>query len=90
MDRASTNTKVAKKLLCKLNAEMEGNKVRIAETKLHESLICNRKIYFILFCIIHIIKNIRNTLFRKENEFHYPKLVLLTGFVLESGVCSVY
>ena len=56
MDGASVNVKVAKKLLRPLNAEMEGNKVCVAEIKLCTSFIHNGKTYFILFCIVHIIK----------------------------------
>ena len=90
MVRASVNTKMAKNLLYQLNIETEGNKVCIGEIKLCTSFICHEKIYFVLFYIIYIIKNIRNTLIRKGNEFHYPKLVLSTSFILESGICSVY
>ena len=42
-----------------------------------------------MFCIVHIIKNIRNTLFKKQNNFYYPRLRLNTGHVLEEGICSV-
>ena len=69
IDRASTNAKVAKKLIYELNTEMEENKVCIVETKLCTSFICNGKRYFILFYIIHIIKNIRKILFTKEMNF---------------------
>ena len=39
--------------------------------------------------IVYIIKILRNTLFKKDNEFFHPKLTLRIVHVLEAGTCSV-
>ena len=66
---------------------MPGKSTPMPELKLKISFAQNRKVHFVLFCMAHLIKNIRNALFRNGNDYHYPKLVLSAGFVLESGVC---
>ena len=86
MDRASTNVKVARMLLKELSVKIAGKATPIVELKLETSFIHNGKVHFVLFCIVHLIKNIRNALFRKGNDFHCPRLESCTGFVLEAGV----
>ena len=73
MDVEYVNVKESKNLLRQLNTEVDGKKLSIAELKLCIIFTHNDKLYFILFRIIHMVKNIRN-------EFHYPKLVLSTVF----------
>ena len=56
--------------------------------KLEKSFECKGKIYFVMFCIPHTIKNVRNAFFRKDNEHLNPKLNLSTGNAIEAGTCS--
>ena len=42
----------------------------------------------ITFCIIHMIKCIRNNLTSKGNFFHYLSLSLSNGITLNSGCCD--
>ena len=81
--------KVARILLKELSSKIEGKLTLIAKLKLETSFAHDRITYFVLFCIILIIKNIQNALFRKVNDLCYPKLTLSSGFVLEAGTCSV-
>ena len=49
MDGASVNVKVAKKILRQLNTEFDGEKVSIAELKLHSSFTHKGKICLCYF-----------------------------------------
>ena len=75
-DGASTNCKVVRKLLKALNFSAGGKPAPLAELNLQTYFICKENKYFVLFCIVHIIKCVRNALFRKDNYFAYPKLCL--------------
>ena len=80
MDGASTNVKVARMLLKEKSQNSNGKSTRIVSLKLEKSIVHNDKIYFMLFFIAHLIKKIRNALFKKVNDFNYPKLVLYEFF----------
>ena len=88
-DGASTHVKTVKKLLKEIrsiNAEYSNT---MPELKLETYFLHDGKKYFVLFCMVHTIKNIRNALVRVKNEFVCPKLTLPTGCILQSGTCSV-
>ena len=89
MDGTSVNAKVTRMTLQELSVKTMGKATPMAELKLVTSFVCNGKMIFLLFCIIHFIKNIRNALLHKGNDFHYPKLVVSSAFELEAGICSV-
>ena len=76
MDGASTNVKVARMLLKETSQNLNGKPTPIVSLKLETSFVHNDKIYFMLFFIAHLIKKIRNALFKKVNDFNYPKLEL--------------
>ena len=78
-DGTSTNVKTVKKLLKEIGSINLDHCKTIPELKLETYFIHNGSKYFVLFCIVHIIKNIRNALFRMKNEFACPKLILPTG-----------
>ena len=86
LDRASTNCKLAREFLELLNDK--ANKP-IPEMKFSTYFMRNNSKIFIFFCIIHIIKCMRNNLTKKGNYFKYPTLVLSNGEVLEEGICTI-
>lgn len=86
-DGASTNMKVVKELLKQVNEKNE-EPSSIAELKLKINFQYENRSYYVMLCIVHIIKNIRNALVKKQNDFYYPRLRLSTGHVLEEGICS--
>ena len=71
-DGASTNVKVAKKLLKLLNENEEGKFVSAAELKLQTSFKHGGQTYFVVFCIIHIIKTHKILCSKKEMIFIVP------------------
>lgn len=89
MDGDSTNAKISRMLLKEESKNSNGKPAPTASLKLKTSFIRNEKNYFMLFCAVHLIKSIRNALFKKGNDFFHPKLVLSEKKNLEEGVCSV-
>ena len=88
-DGASTNVKTVKKKLKEIGSKNLDHCNPIPELKLETHFLHNGNKYFISFCIVHIVKNIRNVLFRMKNDFVYPKLTLPIGYILQSGICSI-
>ena len=86
LDGATTNTKLVRSILTTINADQ--TKVPLPELKLNTNFIHKGNKHFVLFCLVHILKCVRNALFRNNNYFHFPKLVLSAGHTLESGVCA--
>ena len=66
MDGTLMNVKVARMLLKELSNKIEGKLTPIEKLKLEPSFNHDRSTYFTLFCMIHVIKNNRNTLFKRK------------------------
>lgn len=47
------------------------------------------KIYFILFCIVHVIKCVQNNLLTTLNYFNYPSIQLPDGHSIPSRICDI-
>ena len=47
------------------------------------------RIYFIIFCTIHVLKCIRNNLIRTSNHFKYPAIYLPDGHSIPAGICDI-
>ena len=84
MDRESMRNKVSRMLLKQLSSKIEEKLTPITKLKLEISFAHDGITYFILFCMVNVIKN-RNDFFRKGNDFCYPKLTLSSSFALETG-----
>ena len=89
IDGASINSKLARVFLKELSEKNQGKLTPISELKLETIFSRDGQRLFVLICITHMMKNMRNAFPRKGKDFCYPKLTLLTCFVLEDGVCSV-
>ena len=72
-----------------LNESENETSISDAELKFEGSFECEGKMYYVMFSIINIIKNFRNALIKKCNDYYYPKLTLSTKYFLETGMCSV-
>lgn len=90
LDGAPVNSKLARDLLQSACPNNDTKNMKVPELKLKPYFVRNRKKRFILFCLVHIIKSIRNSLCKKNNFFKYPSLTLSTGHSIEAGVCSMH
>ena len=84
IDGLGVNAKVARSLLAPMNDERY-----IALRRHSTSFIFENKACFILFCVVHILKCIRNNLLRKNNYFKYPALKLPDGHFIPAGYCDI-
>ena len=88
LNGGSTNSKLVRMFIAE-KYRRESNKVTpVPEIILESYFAHNDRKYHVLFCIVHIVKCVRNALFRKNNYFQYPELVLCTVYVLEAGTCT--
>ena len=88
VDGGSTNSKLVRMLLAEKLRQESKKGTPLPEIVLETFFFYNNRKYYVLFCIVHIVKCVRNALFRKNNYFQYPELVLCTGHVLEAGTCT--
>ena len=69
MDGASVNVKVARMLLDELSEKVHGKSTPIPELKLKSNFTRNRKVHFVLFCMVYLIKIF---------EMHYLEMAMTT------------
>ena len=84
---AAKNIEIIKKLLRCTN-DNNNTKTPSARMKFESFFTHKGEKYFILFCLVHMIKCVWNNLLRKDNYFEYPTLVLSNSYVLEEGIYS--
>ena len=89
LDGASTNVKLVKTTNKVLNPTTNGKPTPATQLKQETSFLCKGQEMFPIFCVPHMAKIFRNSLFAKGNDFTYPKLTLSCGFTLEAGTCRV-
>ena len=71
LDGATTNTKLVRLILVKINADQ--TELTPSELKLSTNFIFKGSKYFVLFCLVCILKYARNALFQKK-LFQLPKI----------------
>ena len=89
VDGGSINSKMIRMLLETEIRKLHNKGKKIAEMNFDTSFVHNGKQHFCLFCIMHIIKCIRNALVRKNNLFDYCEMKLSDGFFMEAGQCDM-
>ena len=86
--RHTANGNVVKKTLKLLSPKINNKPTSVAKINLEPSFYHNGHKHFILICVPNLLKSECNEIIRKNNYFHYPKLIHSTGLTLESGICS--
>ena len=72
LDGAPVNSKLARDLLQSVNPNDDAKNMKVPELKLKPYFVHNGKKRFILFCLVHIIKCMRNSLCKKNNFLNIP------------------
>ena len=66
LDGTLVNSKLARNLLSSENPNDDVIRMELAELKVKPHFAYNGKKRFILFCLVHVIKCMRNSLFKKK------------------------
>ena len=64
--------------------------MKLADLKLKPHFVNDRKKIFILFCLVHVVKCMGNSLCKKFFFLNHPSLTLSTGNSIEAGVFSMH
>lgn len=73
-----------------MSIDINGNKKKIgALHRYTTSFQYLGNLYFIFFCIVYVVKYIRNNLIYAGNYFKYPSLNLSDRYSIPVGICNI-